>query len=115
MPVPSSLDVQLAIQQMMAYGDPNVINNFLAWNYVAHRYGATNQTGARLKHNSTAYNNCNVEPYQSMLPTLVIHWLTFNSKYPLASNHNIAVETVPMPMWAGLLHNITTVLLNGFN
>ena len=94
---PSTLSAQRVVDLMIA--GPNGDDWLNGWGYPPNRYGGINMLGARLKHNSNLFNQCGISPYQDLLPTLLISWLTVSGKSPLPSNHNIAVEMVPMPTW----------------
>jgi hypothetical protein len=95
---PATQSAQHVVDLMLA--GPNGDDWVAGWGYPPNAYGGINQLGARLKHNANIYNLCGISPYQDMLPTLVLSWLTVSGRAPLPSNHNIAVEMVPRPMWA---------------
>lgn len=84
---------------------PGAINNssiddwWAGWNYPAHRYGAVNSIGARLKHNSNLYQECQISPWRELLATLYIQWITTAFKFPRDNNHNVGIELVPMPSY----------------
>lgn len=69
------------------------------WGYPPHRYGSLMGIGARFKHRTNIYNGCNVSPYQDLLCTIYIKWITCGFQFPRAtsSTHNIAIEMVPNP------------------
>lgn len=94
---PSTLSAQRVVDLMLA--GPNGDDWVSGWGYPPNAYGGINQLGARLKHNSNILNLCGISPYQDLLPTLLIQWMTVSGRSPLPSNHNIAIEMVPMPMW----------------
>jgi Carbohydrate binding module (family 6) len=85
------------VADAMAMG-PNG-DSWIGWGYPANRYGALNSVGARLKHASNVANYCNISPYQELLATLIIQWLTVGFMNPsVPAGHNVAIEMVPMPL-----------------
>jgi len=94
---PATLSAQRVVDLMLA--GPNGDDWLAGWGYPPNRYGGINMLGARLKHNSNLYNQCGISPYQDLLPTLLLSWLTVSGRSPLPSNHNIAIEMVAMPTW----------------
>jgi hypothetical protein len=73
--------------------------SLISWGYPANRFGAVNSVGARLKHASNLANYCNISPYQHMLSTILIQWMTvgFMNRASVPAGHNIALEMIPMP------------------
>lgn len=94
---PANLSAQRVVDLMLA--GPNGDDWQAGWGYPPNRFGGINMLGARLKHNSFPRNQCGISPYQDLLPTLLVSWLTLSGRSPLPTGHNIAVEMVPRPAW----------------
>lgn len=78
---------------------PSPYNWVDGWGYPPNQFGGVNSVGARLKHRTNIFNDCNLNPYQDLLANLYIKWLTFSFLYPRSAGHNVAIEMVPNPTW----------------
>ena len=97
---PSTLSSQRLATLMNTSADPSDGNNWVnGWGYPPNRYGALLSIGARLKHRTNIYNGCNITPYQDMLATTYIKWLTISFKFPRSSGSNVGIEMVPNVTW----------------